>query len=341
MKRRDGTGKSIRQGSIGLCKLAATGIVAIAATVAQASNFAVVDPAGNGDFTDIQSAITHAQGRVVRILAGDYEGPVEVRNEHGAITLVCESPDKVRLRNVSGVTLLVGANATATIRGCSLIGGEIGVGLRRGGRAEVVNSVIAGNLSHGIFNLEDSVARLRVLNSTIAMNGGSGIQMFNYRDIAQPYFNAIESWEIAQSIIFGNLACGIDRQREYTSCCDNQFPVLPRLRTNNVHQNFPDYCNSIVPDVGSRSELPGFLNAAGFDFRLRNDSTSRNQGHPSPADADPDGTRNDLGAYGGPGAAGFFPSSQLGPTVPFMDLDDEAITAGAPLRLRATGRESK
>ncbi len=51
---------------------------------------------------------------------------------------------------------------------------------------------------------------------------------------------------------------------------------------------------------GSISDDPLFVNAAGNDFHLQQDSPCVDAGFPSHIYQDPDGSRNDMGAYGGP-----------------------------------------
>lgn len=314
----------------------ATGVLAVSATAA-AATVLVVDPGGGGDFTDIQSAVNSAQdGDTVRVLAGIYEGPVTLGTVATHLTLSCEAPHLVTIRNEMGNSITVGTNATVTIEGCTVSGGGSGIVLRAGSRTRVLNCIISHNSQDGIANFEDGVVSLLVRNSTIVTNHWRGIHMLNFSDTQSPP-NAIERWAVESSIIAANGNCGLLRARASSL---HPLPPMPSVAYNNVHQNSPDYC---TVDVGafSLSTLPGFVNQAANDLRLRSDAASRNQGNPSAADNDPDGTRNDQGAYGGPGAAGFFPSPEHGPIVPFLHIDRGAVGQGEPLRLRATGREAK
>jgi hypothetical protein len=83
---------------------------------------------------------------------------------------------------------------------------------------------------------------------------------------------------------------------------------------------------------------PGFVSPNTGDYRLLSNAVGRNRGNPVPADNDPDGTRNDCGAYGGPGSAGFFPSPEGGPTIRSMSLFPSSVPKGGTVRLQATGR---
>ena len=61
-----------------------------------------------------------------------------------------------------------------------------------------------------------------------------------------------------------------------------------------------NYLGYASPGVGDISEDPLFENPVKGDFRLREGSPCIDAGNPAPEYNDPDGTRNDMGAYGGP-----------------------------------------
>ena len=51
---------------------------------------------------------------------------------------------------------------------------------------------------------------------------------------------------------------------------------------------------------GNVVDTPGFIDAAGGDFGLTPGAPARDAGNPDSSRQDNDGTRNDIGAYGGP-----------------------------------------
>ncbi|MFV9644501.1 MAG: hypothetical protein ACNYWU_01640, partial [Desulfobacterales bacterium] len=53
---------------------------------------------------------------------------------------------------------------------------------------------------------------------------------------------------------------------------------------------------------------------------------------------DPDGTRNDMGVYGGPGAASFWPEPAGGPVVTELSVTPPSVPVGGTLTLKATGK---
>ncbi|MCB9444441.1 MAG: hypothetical protein H6669_09410 [Ardenticatenaceae bacterium] len=71
------------------------------------------------------------------------------------------------------------------------------------------------------------------------------------------------------------------------------------VKFNNVWDNNPNYLNLDRTGInGNISTNPLFENG----FHLRPNSPSLNAGNPDPIFNDPDGSRNDMGAYGGPNA---------------------------------------
>ncbi len=84
----------------------------------------------------------------------------------------------------------------------------------------------------------------------------------------------------------------------------HQYGILldggPPSTYNNSWGNANDYYNT-VPGEGDISDDPLFIDPPGRDYRLATASSSRDAGNPDPLYDDLDGTRNDMGAFGGPG----------------------------------------
>ncbi len=72
---------------------------------------------------------------------------------------------------------------------------------------------------------------------------------------------------------------------------------------NNVWNNSPDYFKDCVDLTGSNGNIsvdPFFANYSEGNFRLQFISPAQDAGDPDPKFNDPDGSRNDMGAWGGP-----------------------------------------
>lgn len=84
--------------------------------------------------------------------------------------------------------------------------------------------------------------------------------------------------------------------------------------------------------VGEIQEDPKFVSAPGGDFHLQPDSPCVNSGRPSDGRLDCDGTRNDMGVYGGPNAF-----CGPGPVVTQLQLDPVTVVKGSTFNIQAKG----
>ena len=73
------------------------------------------------------------------------------------------------------------------------------------------------------------------------------------------------------------------------------------------------------------------------DFHLASMSSCIDAGKVGAAYQDPDGTRNDMGVYGGSGAANWWPYPAGGPVVIDLSVTPPSVPAGGTLTLQATG----
>ena len=92
-------------------------------------------------------------------------------------------------------------------------------------------------------------------------------------------------------------------------------------------------------------EAPEFVGGVGQvcnkDFRLLlaspPTSPCQDKGDPGMGFLDPDGTQNDIGAYGGPGAQHFYTNPNDGPMVRSVTIDQGLVPQGETVTIRATG----
>lgn len=106
---------------------------------------------------------------------------------------------------------------------------------------------------------------------------------------------------------------------------------------NNVYFNTTNYY-SCTAGTGDISLNPYFIDQAAGNYALQSTSPSIDKGIPGEPYNDPDGTRNDMGAYSGPNAAAFWPYIPRGPVVTEVDLTPASIPRGGTLTIRANGR---
>ena len=98
---------------------------------------------------------------------------------------------------------------------------------------------------------------------------------------------------------------------------------------------------SISAGAHSFSVAPDFVGGSSYgcnqDYRLLPTSVCRNAGQPGLGWLNPDGTRNDIGAYGGPGAATFYTNPNDGPIIRNVTIDQGMVPKGSTFTIRATG----
>jgi len=178
-----------------------------------------------------------------------------------------------------------------------------------GSSPTVANSIIAGNVAAkdgaviNCINREDEEAPGgEVLSSPIFKN------CTFVRNQAKSYGNIIllfsSNIQISNSIFWENQGEFI---LETTTQADITYTHIrdPRYKgvTGNIFQD------------------PMFFDLDAGDYTLVKDSPCINAGNPSLVDNDADGTRNDMGAFGGPGAAGW---TGFLPKVPVEKIGDDA-----------------
>ena len=73
-------------------------------------------------------------------------------------------------------------------------------------------------------------------------------------------------------------------------------------------------------------------------FFLVTASPAVNAGNPAPQYNDPDGSRCDMGAYGGPEARNWWRDPLGGPTVENVTIDPPQVRPGESITIRATAR---
>jgi len=212
-----------------------------------------------------------------------------------------------------------------TLIGLNLSGSGYGVLVPNSADVSLYNCVIEGNAVSGIYAVysTDSVAATRLLaqNCVVKDNRGPGILIltpncFSNSAPPSPYIT------LRNCIIIGNELEGV-RARCNNGIGPYNHANVDRFvcRYNIINGNSAPF--SFIPNWvqsnNNTTESAGFVpstaaTGCGTDVRLRQPTTpggtggsfAINNGFPGAAYLDPDGSRNDIGAFGGPYAAGYF-----------------------------------
>ncbi len=279
------------------------------------------------DYKTIQSAIDAASsGDIVLVAPGRYEENIKLREGvilrgsgadattidgggrqnvnvvEGAKMAVIEgfTITNSGLRGKTGDSMDVGIsanNAPMTIANCRITGNNAGIRVLFS-PSNIVNNVVSNNKVHGIYVFYSDAT---VKNNIIYNNESYGI----YNAYSKPeivnntifnnfdgIYSEVSRVVIRNSIIIKNSSSGI----RWAETPDAQESVEPVLSHNLVWGNKMDY-NRVSPSNGDISKDPLFLDIAKGDVRLKKGSPAIDAGEGS--EKDPDGTRSDIGAFGG------------------------------------------
>jgi hypothetical protein len=233
------------------------------------------NPSGTRDnpYPNIQEAILNSGGDIIYVHQGRYAGWTEPGAEKGNIsmidnvTIIGDGPAvtnlnaEVGFENVSGVQL-VGFTITEPIQAIT-------------SSAKLMNNVIKSSSPTAIWAFKSD---LEIINNTIFGNEMDAI-----------FLHDSCSAIIKNNIIVNN---GIGINGFENTKIDINY--------NDIWGNKVDYFEFFSPGEYDISYDPLFKDAGNNSFFLQPGSPCIDAGDPDPRMKDPDGSRNDMGAFGGP-----------------------------------------
>jgi hypothetical protein len=289
-----------------------------------AANTIYVDQSGSGDYITIEAGINAAYvGDVVKVLPGIYYESVRVNKK---ITLLGSGPHYTTI-NASKTTsdAVYMYSYGATISGFTLTSNQDGITIDNG---VIKNCVICGCSGTGV-DISDSYFNVTLINSTVVLNDAYGI----YAYVSGTDHGNTSYLTVYSSIIVFNKSNGIYTSIYDTGCSQGNC-ARSYLNTTFTYNNiFGNSSNS----YGDISQNPNFIDQSAGNFALRHDSPCRDSGKPGPTFNDPDGTRNDMGAYGGPDTAAYWPYSE-GPTITDIYVSPASVPKGGKITIKAKAR---
>ena len=211
--------------------------------------------------------------------------------------------------------VVINSNRTAIISGFRIASAKYGVKLETGSNTVIANNIV--NAEYGIYT-SNVTANIEIKNNTIVGCTERGIQLNGGLITAKIYNNIITS----------NDQYGIYIQ-DHTNLSNSY---------NNVWNNGTANYHNCSAGAGSISENPRFVDSGTGNYRLQVLSPCVDAGWPVKTELDPDGTRNNMGAYGGSGAAIFWPDSPGAPVVTDLTVTPAAVPADGKVTIKAIGR---
>ncbi len=264
-------------------------------------------------YTTITQGIANAQdGDTVLVYPGTYTESVVLGKN---ITLLGSGPQSTIIYGTTDA-ITVSSNFSVTIKGLTIkSAGGNGIYLKNLSSAIIKNNCIVSNGQNGItsdHNYCGVVTTSSIVNNVIASNNNDGV----YSD---------KGVSLANNIIINNGGYGI-----HACSTINSY--------NNIFANTSGSYSGVSAGTGDISQNPVFVDATNGNYTLQSTSPCRNAGSPGIADNDPDGTRNDMGAFGGPDAAAFWPYPAGTPIITTLTATPTSVQKGATITINATGQ---
>lgn len=291
---------------------------------AAGANCAGADGTAAKPFCTIQAAVTKAvSGDTVQVAAGTYYEDVKINNK--AIKVLGSAPATTTVQGfsrpfqmtgfnnsgsveIAGFTITGGSDygigfdstyVTAWIHNCIIVGNPTGIGAWNGANARITNNVIAGSTWQAVY-IDNGTAA--TVYSNVISNSTIGV---NVDHCGSHVFSSYNNY-------FNNTANG------KTYSCGGTY-----INSTNDTDNSD----------------PKFVDANNGDYTLLPGSPAVDAGRPGATDKDPDGTRNDQGVYGGPGATTFWPKAAGGlPVVTGLASSPHDVAVGGTFTITGTGK---
>lgn len=210
-----------------------------------------------------------------------------------------------------------------------------------GALVEISGLKITGGGSGGI--LVSTGGSITLHHNNIVFNSGSGISTGRTTDGSFTAFGSIVAYN---NVVFSNNGNGI-------ACCTTVSQALSAY--NNIvaknggtgisgasasyNSSFSNGANGtsnynlISGNIGNLTLDCLFVGTT--DYRLQPTSQCKDAGNPGIIDVD--GTRSDMGSFGGPTAAAFWPYGNGGPVITDLTIDPVIVPRGGTISINATG----
>ncbi|MCP4137085.1 MAG: hypothetical protein GY754_39315 [bacterium] len=286
-----------------------------------------VDQSGGGDYKTVQEGIDAADGSaevndIVKVAPGVYEEEVVIDKK---VSLIGSGPnftiiDTSRYTDApkNAITVEV-SNVPVVISGFTITSGVRGIDLAKELIICTIKNCVIVNCADGIYCKSQNL-NATILNNTIVSNDGTALNLS---------YNTNSVGNIKGNILAFNGGYGIKAHGWATWIIDY----------NNVYQNSEGNYYGCEAGLYDIEKKPEFVDRDTGNYALKSgDSPCIDNGIEAPSYNDPDGTRNDMGAYAGPDSVSFWPYITGGPVITELTVTPASLPEGSKITIRAKGR---
>ncbi|MBZ0265504.1 right-handed parallel beta-helix repeat-containing protein [bacterium] len=283
----------------------------------------------NGPIYAIREGVNEANPTdTVLVMPGTYFERVDISQE-----MVILGYDRYSTRVSNGdicFRILAGAG-NARIQNFSITGGGTGVDMdNRNANVSIIGCIIH-NCNYGIFSDED----VFIAENNVFRYNTQAIRLFSWWANGQIRNNIFHDNDKGITFIYDDMAPVIlnnifydNNDALYESNCD----VVGNIAYNIFYLNNRNIYGDVAMGPDNQYQNPFFDDLAEFNYYLLAISTGINAGEIGELREDPNGTRNDIGVFGGPNAWG-----GIGPGVISITIDPPSVPQGETFNLEATG----
>ncbi len=228
-------------------------------------------------YPTIQEAIENASGEIVQVPVGSYPG----HRAPGEMVSSISLRDQVVLQGAGAdSTILDAAVLSEAFDSSAIIGFEVKGGFHLiDAGLTIENCLVADHIGHAVVGVQ---SHLKIHNNTLVGNAGDALLLVDSTEA-----------DVRNNIFVLNEGFGLETRSGSTITSDY----------NNIWSNGDNYVNA--EDIGEHdiSLDPLFVDLDNGDYHLQEGSPCIDAGDPDERFNDRDGSRNDMGALGGPTGA--------------------------------------
>ena len=288
----------------------------------------------NGPYYTIQAGVNAAfPGATVLVMPGVYTESITLNIE---ITLQGYDPYTTKIFSGGNAISCRSGSGQSVIKGFDIQAGGYGIYIYNEGISPIIEGNIIHNCNRGIYSdqrictirnnaikyctnaiwLYHDGADATITNNVIHNCSDTGIYM-------DPWYNIAPD-----PIVYSNII--VQNNRGIYTAGDS----FGNFTYNNVWDNSSgNWVGNITQGPGNISEDPLFVDMTNSNYHLQYpDSPCIDSGIPGDPHLDPNGTRNDMGAYGGPDCLG-----GGGPGITEIEITPLSVPQGGTIDIEASG----